>query len=68
MPTEIHCSACDAVVQAGNQFCPVCGLQLTAQAVPAVYVEGPRFPFWPTLAAAIALLWAITYILDAVKK
>jgi zinc-ribbon domain len=54
MASELHCSACDAVIQRGNQFCPACGLQLMAQAQPAVYVEGARFPLWSILLVAIA--------------
>jgi predicted nucleic acid-binding Zn ribbon protein len=53
---ELHCSACDAIIDPGNQFCPGCGLRLTAEAKAAVYVEGPRFPLW----------WVITFALGMV--
>jgi len=55
---ELHCSACDAVIPAGAKHCPGCGLQLTAQAVPAVYVTKPRFSI-----GAIALLAVFGFVL-----
>jgi hypothetical protein len=58
---EIHCSACDAVVQPGSQFCPKCGIQLTAIATPATYVEEPRFSAWAVIVGAIGILLVVIY-------
>jgi len=57
MTREVHCSACDALVPQSAQFCPGCGLPLTAQAVPAVHVEGPRYPLWGVILVAIAVIF-----------
>ncbi len=57
---EIHCSACDAIVQPGSQFCPKCGLQLMAQANQAVYVEKARFPLW-----GIVLVCVVAFMIGA---
>ena len=52
---EVHCSACDAIVAPGQRFCPGCGLQLTAEAKLATYVEEPRFSLVATLGIGILL-------------
>jgi hypothetical protein len=59
MISRVHCSACKADLQPGNQFCPSCGLQLTAQAAPTTHLEGPSFPFWPVVITAIAIFFVI---------
>lgn len=56
MTTEIACSACHAVFHAGATTCPNCGIQLTAQAIPVVYREEPRFTLWAVLLSAAVLL------------
>lgn len=62
MNAEMHCSACDALVPLGSNHCPGCGLQLMAQAVPAVYVEGPRWPQWQiVLVAVVAFIVACQF-------
>ena len=61
---EVHCSACDAIVPQGSQFCPGCGLQLTAIAAPAVYVEGPRFSLWKVLLLAGVIMFLAIEILS----
>jgi hypothetical protein len=53
MTKELHCSACDALIQPRSQFCPKCGLQLMAIAQPAVYVEEARFPLWGIILVAL---------------
>lgn len=60
MSHELHCSTCDAVIPKDAQNCPGCGLQLTAQAVPAVYVEHARFSLWQVLlVAGVVMLLAL---------
>lgn len=56
MTREVHCSACDALIPQGATVCPGCGLPLTAQAVPAVYVEEPRFPLWGVILVAVVVM------------
>ena len=56
MANEIHCSVCDALVPQGAQSGPDCGLQLVAQAAPAVYVEGLRFSAWKVTGVALVAL------------
>jgi hypothetical protein len=68
MISRTHCSACKADLQPGNQFCPGCGLQLTAQAAPTIHVEGPRYSLWAVIVAAIGLLWLVTYLIDLLGK
>jgi predicted amidophosphoribosyltransferase len=63
MTNELHCSACDATVPADSQFCPGCGLPLTAHAVPAVYVEGPRFSLWKVLLIVGVVMFLVIEIL-----
>lgn len=65
MTHELHCSACDAIVPQGSQRCPGCGLQLMAQAAPAVYVEGPRYSFWAVIVGAIGILLIVIYASSA---
>lgn len=70
MANEIHCSACDAAIQPGTQFCPRCGLQLVAQAAPAVYVEKARYSIWAVLAVCLIAIFIGANILsrhDAAK-
>ena len=56
--TTIACSACRTILPAGSAFCPGCGLQLTAQAVPVV--QPPRSIFVSALiAAGVILLIAV---------
>jgi hypothetical protein len=62
MISRMHCSACKADLQPGNQFCPSCGLQLTAQAAPTTYIEGPTFPFWPAVIAAIVIFFVVAAV------
>lgn len=66
MATELHCSACDAVILPGSQFCPKCGLQLMAIAHPAVYATVPRFSLWTVLLVALAAMFLIMYIGSAI--
>jgi hypothetical protein len=56
--TTLHCSACGAAIPHASQFCAGCGLPLTAQAVPAVHVTGPRFSF-----GAVALIAIVGFVL-----
>ena len=67
MTSQMHCTACKADLQPGNQFCPGCGLQLVAQAAPTIRVEGPRYSFWTVIIAAIGILWAVVYVVDKIK-
>lgn len=67
MTVEMHCSACDAEIQKGTKFCPGCGLALTAQAVPAVYVEGPRFPLWGIILIAGVVMYGACWIATYAK-
>ena len=57
---ELHCTTCDASLPAGALRCPGCGLQLTTQAAPAVYVERARFPLW-----GILLVSAVAFVIFA---
>ncbi len=71
MTTELHCSACDAIVPRGSQFCPGCGLQLAAIAQPAVHVEKPRFRLWPVVLGALFIFIIIAHEadrMDAAKR
>jgi hypothetical protein len=61
---ELHCSACDAKIPQGSQFCPSCGLQLIAQVTPAVYVEGARYSLWAVLGVGLV---AIILLMEFVK-
>jgi hypothetical protein len=58
---EIHCSACDAVISCGAQFCPNCGVRLIAVATPAVYVDEPRFSALAVIVRAIGILLIVIY-------
>ena len=62
--SELHCSACDAIVPTGTQLCPGCGLQLMATAAPAVYVECPRFSAWKVIGLAVLVFVILVNILD----
>jgi hypothetical protein len=64
MKTELHCQTCDAIVPAGATRCPGCGLQLTTQAAPAVYVEKARFPLWGILLVCLAAFVIFANILS----
>ncbi len=61
---EIRCSACDALIQSGSQFCPKCGVQLVAVATPAQYVEGPRFSLTAVIVGAIGIMLVVIYALS----
>ena len=58
MTTQIACSACRAVFSAG-EFCPNCGLQLTAQAVAVV---APRKSIWPVFLGIFGVALLIAFI------
>lgn len=62
--TELHCTTCDAIVAAGSRSCPGCGLQITTQAAPAVYVERARFPLWPVILGGLFLFFLIAHEAD----
>lgn len=68
MNSEIHCSACDALIERGSQFCPGCGLSLTAQATPAVYVKEPLLSFGQFVVLVGGILLILCYVLAAVGK
>lgn len=62
--SELHCSACDAIIQPGSQFCPKCGLQLMASAKPAVYVEKARYSIWAVLGVCLVAFFIGANILS----
>jgi hypothetical protein len=66
MTNELHCSACDAILQPGSQFCPRCGLQLIAIAQPAVYVEKARYSIWAVLGVCLVAFFIGANILSRV--
>jgi hypothetical protein len=65
MPKELHCSACDALIQPAAQRCPGCGPQLTAQAGPAVCAYVPRFSFWKILLVAMTVVVIAGHIISS---
>ena len=64
MANEIHCSACDAIVAPGSQFCPRCGLRLMAMAQPAVYIEKARYSIWAILGVCLVAFFIGANILS----
>lgn len=64
MTREVHRSACDALVPQGARVCPGCGLPLTAQAIPAVYVEEPLFPLWGVILVAFVVIFLAVELLS----
>lgn len=67
MARELNCSACGARVSAGTQLCAGCGLPLMAQAVPAVFVTGPRFSLGAIAAVAVVVALILCYAGSALQ-
>lgn len=63
--SELHCTTCDALISPGSRQCPGCGLQITTQAAPAVYVEGPRFSLLSVAVIVIGSFLILSYAMSS---